>query len=204
LAVGVLTVFVQLAGLLVSIGSGASEYRERQAERLSALTRNPLAIVAGKVFAYVAIIYPVCMILVYMPHMFFGAPMAGSQLTLALVTLWFTSILVTVGYVLSCILADPLFATEVCALITLPNFMLSGFTWPIFAMPKVLWVLAYGLPMYSFSFMYRKLSIMGATASDCMPQMAILCIWTLAALTFAWYGTRQILKGRSKEESSHA
>lgn len=206
LAVGVLTVYVQLAGLLVSIGSGASEYGERQAERLSALTRNPLAIVAGKVFAYVAIIYPVCMILVYIPHMFFGAPMAGagSQFTLALVTLWFTSILVTVGYVLSCILADPLFATEICALITLPNFMLSGFTWPIFAMPKVLWVLAYGLPMFSFSFLYRKLSLMGASVSDCMLQMAILFMWTLVALIFAWYGTHLILKGRSEEASSHA
>jgi len=203
LMIGILTIPVQLAGLLVSIGSGVSEYGERRSA-ISCVTRNPWSIIAGKVTAYVAIIYPVCMAVVCTPCLFFGAPMAGSLLTVALVTLWFTAMLVTFSYALSCILADPLFATEICALITLPNFLLSGFTWPIFAMPKVLWPFAYGLPMYSFSFMYRKLSVMGATASDCLPQMAVLCLWTLLALGLARYGTYRILKNGSEAEGSHA
>jgi ABC-2 type transport system permease protein len=204
LMVGILTIPIQLGGLLVSIGSGVSEYGERDAEPLSALTRNPWAIITGKVLTYVAIIYPVNMMLVYMPYLFFGAPMSGSQITLAFVTLWFTVMLVTLGYAFSCVLADPLQATEISALITLPNFLLSGFTWPIFAMPKILQPLAYGLPMYSFSFMYRKLSVMGASAADCLQQMAILGVWMLLALVLARYGTHLILKGKSEGESSNA
>ncbi len=204
LVVGILTIPIQLAGLLVSICSGVSEYGERNAEPIVKLTRNPWAIIAGKVLAYVAIIYPVSMMLDYTPYLFFGAPMAGSQITLALVTLWYASMLVTLGYAFSCLIADPLQATEIAALITLPNFLLSGFTWPIFSMPKILRPFAYGLPMYSFSFMYRKLSIMGASAADCLQQMAILGIWTLLALTLAWFGTRRILTGKSERERTHA
>jgi ABC-2 type transport system permease protein len=204
LMIGLLTIYVQLAGLVVSAGAGVHEYRETRGNALAALTRNPWAFVAGKVLAYVAVIYPISMIVVYMPHLFFGAPMRGSQVTLALVTLWFTAMLVTVGYALSCVLADELFATEICALITLPNFLLSGFTWPIFAMPPLLRGLAYGLPMYSYSFIYRKLSVMGASAEDCLRQMTILSLWTVLAALFARYGTKQIVKANREVEHAHA
>jgi ABC-2 type transport system permease protein len=203
LALGMLCIPVQLAALTVSIGSGAYEYREWRTDPILLVTRNPWTIMAGKILAYVAIIYPVCVAVIYTPHILFGAPMSGSQITLAVVTLWFTAMLATLGYALSCVLADPLFATEICALITLPNFVLTGFTWPLFAMPNGLLVLSYGMPMYCYSFMYRKLSVMGASIADCWRQLAILSIWTLLVLLLARFGTGQVLKSLQNEEAAH-
>jgi ABC-2 type transport system permease protein len=204
LAVGICTIPIQLGGFLISIRSGSSEYEEDEKEHLSRMTRNPWAIIAGKVLAYVAIIFPVSMAVLYTPHVFCGTPMMGSSLILALMTLWFTSLLVTVGFGLSCLFADPLFATEVCALVTLPNFLLSGFTWPVFAMSKVLWVLAYGMPLFSFSFLFRKISLMGAPAADGLPQMGILGIWTCIALVLARLGVHKMMKAGNPGEISHA
>jgi ABC-2 type transport system permease protein len=202
MVIGILSIPVQLAGLLVGIGSGASEYKARRSDPLTLTTRSPWAILFGKLLAYLAIAYPVILFVVCFPHLFFGAPMAGSLLTLALVTLWFTSVLVVFGYALSSLIADPLFATEICAIITLPNFLLSGFTWPAFSMPIVVRILAYALPMHSFNFMFRKISVMGASAQDCLLEMGLLSLWTILALVLARVATKNILDALSRDEES--
>jgi ABC-2 type transport system permease protein len=147
---------------------------------------------------------PLSIVVTQLSHWLFAAPLLETHPLFWFVLIWFDAIMVTLGYGLSSLARDPVFATEICASLTMPNFLLSGFTWPIFAMPKIMWILAYGLPMYSVVFMTRKITLMGAGIVDCAAQLLGLVAWSAVALALAWYGTKRILTVTHEEPSDHA
>ena len=120
----------------------------------------------------------------------FDLPNRGREWLLATVILWFVSNLVVLGFAISNLVKDAVFASEVCALITMPNFLASGYTWPVFAMPGPLKILAYALPMNPLIFAMRKISLMGAGATDLGFELALLGSWSAAASALAFVSVR--------------
>jgi ABC-2 type transport system permease protein len=203
IAVGAAYIGLQLAALLIAIRAGSSEFGERSFQAQSELRRHPVAFVAGKVMAYLLPLLPVFVAVVFLPHVLFGSPIVRLGPSFWVVLVWFPAALITFGYGLSALLGDALFATEVCALLTLPNFLVSGYTWPMFAFPKVLLLLTYGMPLHPLVFAMKKITIMGGTLADCGPQVGCLAGWSAVALVFAWAGTRRLLRhtpGGSKSD----
>jgi ABC-2 type transport system permease protein len=203
LVVGLAYCAVQLAGLFLVIRAGSSEFAGRYTTPLGTLTSSPWIALAGKLLPYFLIAAPLSIVITHAAHWLFGAPLIESHPSFWLVLFWFDAMLVTLGYGLSCLAREPVFATEMCASITMPNFLLSGYTWPIFAMPKIMWIAAYGLPMYSIVFMTRKITLMGGSIADCGPQLIALSAWSLVALALAWNGTRKILAAEKSREAAH-
>jgi ABC-2 type transport system permease protein len=115
----------------------------------------------------------------------FGLPMLGQEWLLAVVVFWFVGNLVVLGYGISRLAKDAILASQVCALITMPNFLVSGYTWPAFAMPGALRILAYALPMNPLLFALRKISLMGAAVPDLGFEFLLLTGWSAAAFTLA-------------------
>ncbi len=185
---GLAYVAVQLAGILIAIRAGGSEYSSARAPHLHEITKSVWVVLLGKLLPYFCIAFLVSVIAVHLPHWLFGAPFADDSLSFWLILAWFVGMLVTLGYAISTLVPDPLYATEICAIITLPNFLLSGYTWPIFAMPKAMRLLAYGLPMNSGAFMLRKITLMGGTLADCGNQLVGLIAWSILALGLACGG----------------
>jgi ABC-2 type transport system permease protein len=193
---------LQLAALLAPIRAGSSEYAGRFSQ--SVLIENPWVIVGGKVLSYLVILIPVLAVVLTIPHWFFGVPFLANRLSFWIVLTWIAASMTTLGYGLSAITRDALKATETCAVLTLPNFLLSGATWPVLAMSKVIWPLAYGFPMNSFAFMIKKTTVMGGTLADCGSQICVLAAWSVVAVLCAWHGTRLILKGAKQGAVSNA
>jgi ABC-2 type transport system permease protein len=194
---------VQLAALLVAIRSGSSEFAERDSLPLPS-TASSGAIVAGKSLAHLCVILPVIVATLLIPHWFLGAPFQAFSLSFWTVLLWFVVIMVTLSFGLSSLTRDAVFATELCAILTLPNFLLSGVTWPVFAMPKLIWPLAYALPMNSFAFAIRKITVMGGSLVDCGKQLSVMAAWSLVAVVMAWKGARKIKGAAARGVDSHA
>ena len=182
---------LQLAALLATIRAGSSEYGGRSFQ--SALIENPWAIVSGKVLAYLVVLLPVLGVVLMLPHWFSGAPFLADRLSFWIVLTWFATAMATLGYGLSAMTRDSLKATEACAVLTLPNFLLSGVTWPVLAMPKLMWPLAFGFPMNCAGVMIKKITVMGGSLADCGKQIVVLAAWSVIALLCAWRGTRQVL-----------
>jgi ABC-2 type transport system permease protein len=194
---------VQLASLLIAVRSGSSELEAR--ERLSLPNGvSSGAIIAGKTLAHLCEILPVVFVTFLIPHWLLGMPFHALSFSFWTVMLWFVAIMVTLGFGLSCIAGDALFASEMCALLTLPNFLLSGVTWPVFAMPKIMWPLAYGFPMNSFAFMVKKITVMGGSLADCGNQLAAMVAWSVVAVLVAWKGARDIKRAAARGVDNHA
>jgi len=133
---------------------------------------------------------------------YFGLPMKGSEGLLALVILWFVANLAALGFGITCLARDAVFASEVCAIITMPNFLVSGFTWPVFAMPGAIQILAYALPMNPFVFALSKISVMGAGFADLRFELGLLAAWSVAAAAVAVFGASRLTGGISSEAAS--
>lgn len=204
LVVGLAYIVVQLAGLFLPIRAGSSELLGHRSTSLRQTEKRVWIALAGKLLPYFLIAVPLSIVVTHLAHWLFAAPQIETHLSFWFILLWFDAMLVALGYGLSCLVADPIFATEMCASLTMPNFLLSSYTWPAFAMPKILWVFAYALPMGPIVFMVRKITIMGGGIADCGPQLIALAAWSAAALALAWYGTAKILRAVSEEPAAHA
>lgn len=203
LAVGLAYVVVQLAGLFFTIRAGSSELRGQHATPLRQTESRVWIALAGKLLPYFLAAVPLSIIVTHLAHWFFAAPQLETQPSFWFVLIWFDAVMVTLGYGLSCVAGEPVFATEMCASLTMPNFLLTGYTWPIFAMPKIMWIMAYGLPMNPIVFMTRKITTMGGGLADCGAQLIGLAAWSLIALALAWCGTRKILSTAQEEPAAH-
>ena len=201
LVLGLCAIVIQLTPLLAACRAGAREFGSGAAE-LRSMSKHPALVTVAKCTAYVAVIWPVAWLTLHLVMWDFGLSMAGSEWILAIISLWFVANLVALGFAISCLTRDEVFGTEICALLTMPNFLLSGFTWPIFAMPRALKALAYVLPMNPFVFSLRKITLMNAGLGDLGVEIRLMAAWTVAVGGLAWLGAVRLLKSGVPKEAA--
>ncbi len=197
MVLGMVAIPIQLTCLLAVCRAGAREYGSGSAE-LSGLSSNTAVIAGAKCAAYVAILWPVSWLTVSIPQWWLGVPMKGSELLLAGLVLWFVANMAALGFAISCFAGEAVFASAICAAITMPNFLISGFTWPAFGMPRAFEIAAYVLPMNPFALALRKITLMGAGPSDVTREILLLAGWSLGAGLAALAGARLLLHGKEK------
>jgi ABC-2 type transport system permease protein len=190
---GAACIALQISAFLCTIRSGASEYGERAFQPLSSYRCNVFTLAAGKVMTCLVPVPFVYLFVYGMKHLIFGAPFVRTGISFWVVIIWWPAALATFGYGLSALSGDAIVASEAATAITLPNYLASGFTWPLVAFPKPVLALAYGLPMMSMSFMLKKIIVMGGTLADCGNQIWTLIGWSVVGLALAWAGTVRIL-----------
>jgi ABC-2 type transport system permease protein len=200
ICVGALIVPLQLASLLVACHAGAWEFTPGARPGLAAIAPSPLALILGKCFVYTTLVFPGCLIMLHFPQWFLDAPMLGSELLVAVLVVCFSFALVTFSFGISALIGQPLLTTLIGAILTLPNFLLCGYTWPNYAIAPGVHFLSYAFPMYHFAFAFRKVVLMGATVRDCTLEIGIWLMWCVLAALASWFGARRILRGDSRTE----
>jgi ABC-2 type transport system permease protein len=191
---GAACIALQITAFLCTIRSGASEYGGRAFQPLSSYQCNVFTLAAGKVLACVAPVPFLFLFVFGMKHLIFGAPFVRTGISFWVVIICWPAALASVGYGLSALSGDAIVASEAATAVTLPNYLASGFTWPLVAFPKAVLILAYVLPMMSMSFMLKKIIVMGGTLADCGNQIWTLIGWSVVGLAMAWAGTIRILR----------
>ncbi len=84
-----------------------------------------------------------------------------------------------VGMLFSLAIPNQLRATELLMVIATPSFLLSGFTWPLEAMPGWIHVLGNTLPLTQFLQGFRKLAVYGGSYADAQPHIRYLLLMSL-------------------------
>jgi ABC-2 type transport system permease protein len=195
LVMGFLAIAVQLSGLLAATRAAGN------ASALGLNRRDTRSAAAAQVAIIAVIVWAGAWATVRCSVAGFGLPMRGSEGLLALVIFWFVTNLAALGFGIACLAQDALFASEICAVITMPNFLVSGFTWPVLAMPQAMQVLAYALPMHPLVFALRKISLMGAGVRDLGFEFGLLAAWSVAAAATAILGASR-MAGSAPEEAT--
>lgn len=187
------TILQQVTLLAVALGL-AKEWENRTGSSLTDITRSPAMALTGKFLAYLTLMLPMCLISISMPFCVFGLVNIGSGWLIIGATALFTAVLCFAGIAVSGITRDSLYTTQLLMLVAVPSFILSGFTWPTFAMPKALQYLSFALPLSHYLIILRKVAVMGAGIEYIHKPILVLCVWLLIGITGAYVSVRKLLK----------
>jgi len=91
---------------------------------------------------------------------------------------------VCMGYGYFGLCKSPLFALHLHMFMASMLFIASGFSWPYYAMPSALQVVARFLPIFHMNCIMRKVNLVGSTAGWVLPHLFALGTWLV--LSYAW------------------
>lgn len=86
----------------------------------------------------------------------------------------FTLACMFIGMLFSLLIPNQLKATELLMVLATPSFLLSGYTWPLEAMPRLIQQFAGLLPLTHFLQGFRRIAIYRGTVQDIQPQLMAL------------------------------
>ncbi|MBW2292774.1 MAG: ABC transporter permease [Deltaproteobacteria bacterium] len=175
--------------LIMQVGlilTSTAVVREKEAGTLEQLIVTPvtrLGFVLGKVAPYALIAFVDFNLIVGIGHLIFEVPVAGSDALLLCSALLFIPAIVSLGLVISTFAETQQQAIFLSVFILLPSVLLSGFIFPVEAIPLVIRPLSYLLPLTYFLEIIRGIMIKGIGLTDLLVPFMALVVFTLIFTT---------------------
>ena len=181
-------VIAMILYFITSILTASSIVRERERgtiEQLIVTPIRPWELVVGKLLPYVVLAFLNTLEVLVIGHFWFEVPIRGSLLLIMVLSGLFLLSSLGIG-----LLASTFANTQQEAMLTvfmflLPAIYLSGFFFPIEAMPKVLQLISYGVPLRYYLVILRTLMLKGAGAWALMDEIIALAIFGVVLMTAA-------------------
>jgi ABC-2 type transport system permease protein len=177
--VGLILTFI--GTIITSIGL----VRERQTgtlEQLAVMPLRPADVIVGKIAPYF-ILASVDMLLVTLLGVWmFGVPFVGSAALFAVGAAIFLFVVLGIGVLISTASQTQGQAIQVAMMTLLPQILLSGFIFPLQAMPPVISAIGYCLPLTWFVKVSQGIMLRGAGIDSLWPAFVILA--GMAAVVF--------------------
>ena len=158
---GLIGVLLSLTLLLVTSIAIARERERGTFEQLVVTPISKTDIMLGKLLPFVAIAYLQMTSVLIFGKILFHVPIRGSITLLYLLSLGFIVANLAVGLLVSTLVKTQLQAMQLSVFFLMPNILLSGFMFPIDAMPPVARWLAYALPLTYYLTILRGVLLKG-------------------------------------------
>jgi ABC-2 type transport system permease protein len=173
---------------ITSILTATTIVRERERgtiEQLIVTPIRPWELVVGKLLPYVLLALFNAMEVLVIGAWWFGVPVRGSLLLIILVCTIFLMSSLGIG-----LLASTIANTQQEAMLTvwmtlLPGIFLSGFFFPLEAMPPVLQWASYLMPLRYFLSIIRSLLLKGTGLAEIQTDLILLTIFGVGIMTAA-------------------
>lgn len=172
--------------IVAAMMTAISITREKERGTMELLLVSPLrpsAVVLGKVAPYVGLGMANMVTVLLAARVVFGVPMRGHPLVLLGASLLYVVASLGLGILIST-KAETERTAIMAALagLLLPTLMLSGFIFPLDAMPRPLWVVSHLIPARWFLTIVRGVMVKGAGLADLWRELAILAAMSVALL----------------------
>jgi ABC-2 type transport system permease protein len=180
--VGLVMAFI--ATLMTALG--VVRERERGTlEQLIVTPVRPLELMLGKVLPYVLIAALDFVLVVVAGLLLFDVPLRGSFLLLAVASLFFLLGSLGIGLLVSTVSQNQQQAMQLAVFTLLPQFIFSGFIFPLAAMPwGVRWI-GYAVPLTYFMPIARGVFLKAQGWDALWPYVAVLMVYGVGMLVLA-------------------
>jgi ABC-2 type transport system permease protein len=162
--------------------------RERERGTIEQLIVTPIRsseLLVGKLTPYVLLAFLNMVEILTIGVLLFGVPIAGSiPLLLAAAALFLVTPL-GIGLLISTVAKSQQEAIILSMFFLLPNIFLSGFFFPIAAMPGWLQAITYLFPLQYFLTVVRGIVLKGAAMAELWPQVVALVAYGTVVMTLA-------------------
>ncbi|OPC05101.1 ABC transporter permease [Elizabethkingia ursingii] len=122
----------------------------------------------------------------YLMHMIFKVPMPEGIFNFILLTAFFVGSASFLGVFISIMIPDALKATQILMVLASPSFIISGFTWPLSAMPAAVQFLANIIPLTPFLQAFKILLIQKGSVELTFPYLQHLIILLVVYGALGW------------------
>ena len=179
---GIILVFVG------TIATALGVVRERQAgtmEQLAVMPFRPRDVFLGKIAPYLAIAAVDMAVIVAVGMLIFDVPFRGSVATFALGSALFLFVTLGVGVLISTVSQTQGQAIQLAILFMVPQFLLSGLFFPLYAMPWAVRWIGYCLPLTWFVKIARGVMVRGAPIDALWLPFVVLAVMATVVFTLS-------------------
>jgi ABC-2 type transport system permease protein len=190
---GVIGVLIMQIALILT---GITVVREREKKTLEQLLVTPLtkpAFILGKLIPYVIIALLDFYFILAAGWLLFDLPQPSSHLLLFILALVFVAVMISLGLLISLIAKTQQQAMFIAIFIIVPSILLSGFIFPLEAIPEIVRPICYIIPFTYFVEIIRGLLIKQTEFNDLVPAYAALLGFVVIFVTASIMKFRQTL-----------
>jgi ABC-2 type transport system permease protein len=179
-------ILVMISALLTSI----TITREKELGTMEQILVSPISsgeIILGKVIPYILLASFDALLVLGLGILLFGIPFTGSILLFVFLTMLYIFTSLSLGILISTVTQNQQTAMMFAIAITLlPTLMLSGFIFPVLAMPKLLQYVSYIVPAKYYLMIVRGILIKGNGLAELWHPALFLAVMAFFMLIIAW------------------
>jgi len=182
---GLIGLIIQNITVMLTAFSLVREKEKGTIELLVVTPIKPGELVLGKMIPYVLIGAIDFLITLFFGTLWFHVPIEGSITLLIILGLGFVICSLAIGMLISTIAQTQAQAMQMTLLFLLPSVLLSGFVFPRAAMPQIIQMAGYFIPLTYFVEILRGIILKGVGISYLWNQVAVLTLLGTILLTVA-------------------
>ena len=190
---GVVGILIMQVALILT---STTVVREREGNTLEQLLVSPMTrsqFIIGKIIPYVIISLIDFYAILGFSLMVFDLPAPNSHVVLFLLAVTYLAALISMGLAISTISQTQQQAIFISIFVLIPSILLSGFIFPIEAMPSYIQPVAYIIPFTYFVEIIRGILLKGNDFIELMPHFLALCVFAVFFTTFSIFRFRKTL-----------
>jgi ABC-2 type transport system permease protein len=177
-----------ILSFITSILTATTIVRERERGTIEQLIVTPIRsweLIAGKLLPYVILGFIETAEILLIGHWWFGVPIRGSGGLIILTSGLFLMSSLGIGLFASTMANTQQEAMMTVMMFNLPMIFLSGFFFPIAAMPKFLQIVSYAIPLRYYLIIIRSLLIKGVGIVSIQNEVTALIIFGVVIMSAA-------------------
>lgn len=183
---GNIAVIVMIISALLTSLTVAREWEKGTMEQLIATPVKPIELIVGKFAPYFTIGLIDLVISVTMGLVIFRVPFEGSIFLLFVLSCLFLTGALALGIFISIFAKTQLLATQIAIMATfMPTYLLSGFMFPIFNMPKAIQAITYLIPARYYIVILRGIYLKGIGIRSLFMQSVFLLIFACVMIALS-------------------
>ncbi len=190
---GVVGILIMQVALILT---STTVVREREGNTLEQLLVSPMTrsqFIAGKIIPYVIISLIDFYAILGFSWMVFDLPAPNSHAVLFLLAVTYLAALISMGLAISTISQTQQQAIFISIFVLIPSILLSGFIFPVEAMPSYIQPVAYIIPFTYFVEIIRGILLKGNSFIELMPHFLSLCAFAVFFTLFSIFRFRKTL-----------
>lgn len=179
---GLIGVLLSLTMILITSLAITRERERGTLEQLIVTPIGKLSMMLGKILPFVLVGYVQMTVILALGWILFGVPVRGSLLQLYAVSLLFVLANLGIGLFVSTVARTQAQAMQMSFMLLMPNILLSGFMFPVEAMPRVMRWMSAVLPLTQYLKVLRGILLRDTGITQLLPEIGALALMAVVIL----------------------
>lgn len=179
---GLIGVLLSLTMILITSLAITRERERGTLEQLIVTPIGKLSMMLGKILPFVLVGYVQMTVVLLLGWVVFGVPVRGSLVQLYAVTLLFVLGSLGLGLFVSTVARTQAQAMQMSFMLLMPNVLLSGFMFPVEAMPRPMQWMSVVLPLTHYLKVLRGILLRDTGVAHLLPEVGLLALMAVVIL----------------------